>query len=140
MFMKTRILLVTLMVTMTFCVNAQENLLQASINQDATPIAFKEVYSTKMYGYDATSLNEALKLASDPHPMEKIGKTLTFIGLPLAVIGGAMVSQADALYYECVNGVCDGDPNGGFGVIFLAAGIGLSGTGIVLWSIGRSKR
>ncbi|NHF60097.1 hypothetical protein FK220_012135 [Flavobacteriaceae bacterium TP-CH-4] len=71
--------------------------------------------------------------------MEKTGRILTFIGVPLAIIGGIMVAGADELYYNCVNGDCEGDARGGFGVVALAAGLGLSGTGTVLWIMG-SKR
>ncbi len=73
------------------------------------------------------------------HPLEKVGKTLVFIGLPLTAIGAIMVSDADALYYNCVNGDCEGDPRGGFGVVFLSHGIGLSITGLALWSTGSNK-
>ncbi len=71
--------------------------------------------------------------------MEKTGRILTYIGVPLAIVGGIMVAGADELYYTCVNGNCDGDARGGFGVVALAAGLGLGGTGGVLWIIG-SKR
>ena len=74
------------------------------------------------------------------HPMEKTGRILTYIGVPLAIIGGIMVAGADELYYNCVNGNCTGDARGGFGVVALAAGVGLSGTGGVLWIIGSKKR
>jgi len=73
------------------------------------------------------------------HPMEKTGRILTYIGVPLAIIGGVMVAGADELYYECVNGNCSGDARGGFGVVMLGAGAGLAGTGTVLWIIGSKK-
>ncbi|MFX0557102.1 hypothetical protein ACOCEA_09890 [Maribacter sp. CXY002] len=73
------------------------------------------------------------------HPMEKTGRILTYIGVPLAIIGGIMVAGADELYYECVNGNCSGDARGGFGVVMLGAGAGLAGTGTVLWIIGSKK-
>lgn len=139
--MKKYFIVVAFLAASTLCAIAQNNnLLEASINNEGKPVILDEGKRPISSPYDTSSLNEVLKLANEQHPMEKIGKVLTFIGLPLAVIGGAMVSQADALYYECYNGECEGDPKGGFGVIFLAAGVGLSGTGIVLWSIGRAKR
>ena len=139
--MINRTLLVAFMATISFCVNAQnQDLLEASANLGSTPVVLGKNYMVKSTYYDNTYLQETISLANEPHPMEKIGKTLTFIGLPLAVIGGVMVSGADALYYECYNGVCDGDPKGGFGIIMLVAGVGLSGTGITLWTIGRAKR
>lgn len=71
--------------------------------------------------------------------MERTGRILTFIGVPLGIIGGIMVAGSDELYYECVNGNCTGDARGGFGVVLLAAGVGLSGTGGVLWILGSKK-
>jgi hypothetical protein len=73
------------------------------------------------------------------HPLEKTGRILTYVGVPLAIIGGIMVSGADELYYECVNGDCSGDARGGFGVVLLGAGTGLSITGAVLWIVGAKK-
>jgi uncharacterized phage protein gp47/JayE len=73
------------------------------------------------------------------HPMEKTGRILTYIGVPLAIIGGIMVAGADELYYECVNGNCTGDARGGFGVVGLAAGGGMSIAGAILWIIGSKK-
>ncbi|ASV32278.1 hypothetical protein [Maribacter cobaltidurans] len=73
------------------------------------------------------------------HPLEKTGRILTYIGVPLAIIEGIMVAGADELYYECVNGNCYGDARGGFGVVILGAGTGLAGTGTVLWVIGSKK-
>lgn len=73
------------------------------------------------------------------HPLEKTGRILTYVGVPLAIIGGIMVSGADELYYSCVNGDCSGDARGGFGVVLLGAGTGLSITGAVLWIVGAKK-
>jgi hypothetical protein len=73
------------------------------------------------------------------HPLEKTGRILTYIGVPLAIIGGIMVAGADELYYECVNGNCSGDARGGFGVVLLGAGSGMSITGAILWIIGSKK-
>jgi hypothetical protein len=46
-------------------------------------------------------------------------KILIFIGVPLAILGGIMISGADSYSYECVNGDCVGDAKGAFGSIFL---------------------
>ncbi len=95
-------------------------------------------------------------MVTKKHPLETTGKILTFVGIPLAIIGGLLISQADELYYTCSSGSssssnsysnqnqnqtngCQGDPKGGFGILALAAGVGLSATGIVLWTIGRKK-
>ncbi len=86
----------------------------------------------------AASLNAAL-FYKRRSGMEKTGRILTYIGVPLAIVGGIMVAGADELYYNCVNGDCEGDARGGFGVVALAAGLGLSGSGTALWIIG-SKR
>ncbi|UWX56296.1 hypothetical protein NYZ99_08790 [Maribacter litopenaei] len=92
---------------------------------------------------DFRALNERLNMEYPfkrrRHPLEKTGRILTYIGVPLAIIGGIMVAGADELYYECVNGNCSGDARGGFGVVMLGAGAGLAGTGTVLWIIGSKK-
>ena len=36
--------------------------------------------------------------------MEKVGRILTYVGVPLAIAGGIMTANADEHYYECVNG------------------------------------
>jgi hypothetical protein len=87
----------------------------------------------------SNKLNMAYPFKRRRHPMEKTGRILTYIGVPLAIIGGIMVAGADELYYECVNGNCSGDARGGFGVVMLGAGAGLAGTGTVLWVIGSKK-
>ncbi len=89
--------------------------------------------------YSTEFLNKTLTTV-DRHPLEKTGRILTFVGIPLTIIGAIMVSSADELYYNCYNGVCEGDPQGGVGVVLLAAGVGMTGTGIVLWTIGKKKR
>lgn len=93
---------------------------------------------------DAKRLNESLEMTllaakRRRSGMEKTGRILTYIGVPLGIIGGIMVASADELYYECTNGNCSGDAKGGFGVVLLSAGVGLSGTGIVLWILGSKK-
>lgn len=89
--------------------------------------------------FNQNELNLILDKASERHPLEKTGRILTYVGVPLAILGAVMVSSADELYYNCVNGDCDGDPQGGFGVMLLGAGVGMTGTGIVLWTIGAKK-
>jgi len=71
--------------------------------------------------------------------MERTERIHTYIGVPLAILGDIMVAGSDALYYNCVNGDCEGNARGGFGILALAAGVGLGGTGGVLWIVG-SKR
>lgn len=100
------------------------------LNQEA--IEFSSPYSTAHF-------NNVLDAANTKHPLVKTGKALTFVGIPLMILGGIMVSSADALYYNCTNGDCEGDAKGGFGVLILATGVGLTGTGIVLWTIGNKK-
>lgn len=92
--------------------------------------------SSSLYSKDLETAMRAMKRRRRSG-MEKTGRILTFIGVPLGIIGGIMVASADELYYECVNGNCSGDAKGGFGVVMLGAGIGLSGTGTVLWVLGR---
>ncbi len=87
----------------------------------------------------ANNLNTTLGFKKSRNGMEKTGRILTYIGVPLAILGGIMVAGADELYYNCVNGDCEGDARGGFGIVALAAGIGLGGTGGVLWIIGSKK-
>ncbi|MFN6944108.1 MAG: hypothetical protein ACK4ND_04105 [Cytophagaceae bacterium] len=74
-----------------------------------------------------------------PHPLEKTGKTLSIIGIPLLFLGTYMVANATSYSYQCVNGICQGDPLGGFGSVILVHGIGLTGAGVPLWIIGAGK-
>ena len=97
-----------------------------------------DINETNKYNSLTTQLKTDIQ-GINSHPLERVGKILTFVGIPLAIIGGILVSDADALYYNCVNGECEGDPKGGFGVLLLAAGAGMGGTGIVLWTIGKNK-
>lgn len=77
---------------------------------------------------------------SSQHGLVKVGKILTYIGAPLLVAGAIMVAKSDALYYTCTSGYgCEGDPLGAFGITALGAGIGMTGTGAVLWIIGGKK-
>lgn len=78
-------------------------------------------------------------MQTERHGLEKAGRVLTFIGVPLLIIGGVMVANSDGLYYNCANGTCEGDTQGGFGILLLSTGIGMTGTGIVLWTIGSKK-
>lgn len=89
--------------------------------------------------FNQSELNFVLDKAKTRHPLEKTGRVLTYVGVPLAILGAVMVSSADELYYNCTNGDCQGDPQGGFGVVLLGAGVGMAGTGIVLWTIGAKK-
>jgi hypothetical protein len=73
------------------------------------------------------------------HPLKKVGKILVFAGLPVLVLGSVMVASSDALYYECVNGECTGDPLGGFGITFMTLGLASTTTGGILWAIGADK-
>lgn len=102
-----------------------------------------EVKNIMFVNNDFSAIDERLNMEypfkKRKHPLEKTGRILTYIGVPLAIIGGIMVAGADELYYECVNGNCSGDARGGFGVVMLGAGAGLAGTGTVLWIIGSKK-
>jgi uncharacterized protein YxeA len=73
------------------------------------------------------------------HPMLKVGKILTYIAVPLVIIGTVMVANADSYSYTCVNGECEGDPMGGTGVAILSIGTPLAITGVTLWIIGKHK-
>jgi len=103
-----------------------------------TPVSFMSVEYVDS-AILANHLNASLHFKKNRSGMEKTGRILTFVGVPLAILGGIMVAGADELYYECVNGDCRGDASGGFGIVALAAGVGLSGTGGVLWIIGSKK-
>ena len=124
----------------TISLFAQNNTFAGKLgNNNLYASNFNYITNFKPLGFSATNFNKSLREAADPSPLIKTGKILTFIGLPLAIIGGIMVANSDALYYECVNGVCEGDPQGGFGILILASGIGMTGTGVVLWTIGKKK-
>jgi len=121
--------------------NISENIFAS--NQEGMSVPTINV--NDFYDYSETdriykNINNALETErAQANKMTKVGRVLTFVGLPLIVIGGIMVSNADEYYYECVNGVCEGDPQGAFGSLILAGGIGLTGTGVVLWTIGANK-
>jgi hypothetical protein len=134
-------MLVPILLGLSIIANGQNSHFSfASINAQKTEISLENNNLELLNGdFSALEFNESIKKATDNSTLVKTGKILTFVGIPLAIIGGIMVSQADALYYNCNNGVCDGDAKGGFGIIILAAGIGLTGTGIVLWTIGSKK-
>lgn len=124
-----------------FILNAQD-FLQSEVftnNQGTQMFVINDSEHHKFQSFDKTKLEEMLKSSSSTHPLVKTGKTLTFVGVPLILVGAILVSNADALYYECYNGDCTGDPKGGFGIVSLVAGVGLTGTGIVLWTIGKNK-
>jgi len=123
----------------TFVFSNFENSLEAyalvSTNEDAINFMSVEYVNAK-------ELGENLTLAlfqKNRNGMEKTGRILTYIGVPLAIIGGIMVAGANELYYNCVNGNCEGDARGGFGIVALAAGVGLGTTGGILWIIGSKK-
>jgi len=67
----------------------------------------------------------------------RTGKTLTIIGSVLLVGGIALVSTADALYYNSntTNGQTteSGDIKGGLGVIMIAGGVGMITPGLIIW-------
>ena len=131
--MHLRPLILILLILPSFTLFGSGNLSQKAKNTILLvkkPTVYSPVFNTN---------NLHLDQAEDMHPLETTGRILTFVGLPLAIIGGVMVSQSDALYYNCVNGDCEGDPMGGFGIMALVSGIGLSGTGAILWTIGAQK-
>lgn len=102
-------------------------------------IMYQNETNNEQHTLASNALLETFRYKKRTHPLEKTGKILTLVGVPLAILGGIMVAGADALYYNCVNGTCEGDPRGGFGVVILGAGLGLTGTGITLWAIGKNK-
>jgi hypothetical protein len=75
--------------------------------------------------------------------MKRTGTALTIFGAILFVSGAALASQADALYYSSTTTsygtVEEGDPQGGLGVVMLAAGTGMMVPGIIFWSKGAKK-
>ena len=138
--MKIKSLLLILLIFQALSINAQNynsSYLLAKSGSGAVSIAQSGRQSTPYFC--ASQFNQLIAKEKKSHPMVKTGKILTYVGLPLMVIGGIMVASSDALYYECVNGVCEGDATGGFGIVILAAGTGLTGTGIILWTIGKKK-
>lgn len=137
--MKTTVLTLSLML-LFLSLQAQHIGLNSHVSSFThEPLALNSYASYPAVEFSPTALHYALQTANTPHPLVKTGKILTFIGVPLVIIGAIMVSNADALYYECVNGNCQGDPQGGFGTLVLAGGIGASTTGIILWTIGHNK-
>jgi hypothetical protein len=74
---------------------------------------------------------------------KRLGTTLLIAGSVALVGGVALVSQADELYYNSntTNGQTtnSGDPKGGFGVLFIAAGVGMIVPGAIIYSKGRKQ-
>ncbi len=138
----TKALLSLMLVLVFFNLQAQ-NIGLRSTNKTyvAESLVFNSDSQLQSIEFSSVALEQALQHSNtqDKHPLVKVGKTLTFIGVPLLLIGTIMVVNADALYYNCVNGKCEGDPQGGFGVLVLTGGIGATTTGIILWSIGNKK-
>ena len=74
---------------------------------------------------------------------KNIGTAMTIGGAVLVVGGIAMVSSADALYYNYStgsNGTYDeGDPKGALGILMITGGVGLIIPGLILWSKGGKR-
>jgi hypothetical protein len=134
-------LLISLLFLGNLTVSAQINsLTYASNNNNHNSLVFTQEITYFSSTFSSTEFNKSIALKNERHALEKVGRILTYVGVPLVLIGGILVANADELYYSCVNGECEGDASGAFGVVFLAAGVGLSSTGIVLWTIGKNKR
>ena len=73
----------------------------------------------------------------------RVGKTLTIAGGVLLVGGIALVSTADALYYNSTtsNGTTteSGDIKGGIGVLLIAGGVGMIVPGVIIWTKSKKK-
>ena len=73
----------------------------------------------------------------------KIGRGMTISGSVLLVSGIALAATADAYYYNysSTNGQTteSGDLKGGVGVILIAAGVGLTVPGVIIWSKGAKR-
>jgi hypothetical protein len=76
--------------------------------------------------------------------MRNVGRTLTLIGGVLFVGGIAVVSQADATYYNSTTSSqygnsTEGDPNFAIGVLMISGGVGMVVPGIIFWSKGQKR-
>jgi hypothetical protein len=73
----------------------------------------------------------------------KVGRGMTIGGSVLLVSGIALAATADAYYYNTTttNGQTteSGDLKGGVGVILIAAGVGLTVPGVIIWSKGAKR-
>ena len=134
-------LLVALFAMISFVSKTQDmakaTLSYNSVNATQTSIQLAPPANVLEDQYSLAHYNKMM--AERKHPLVKTGKILTFIGIPLSVIGAILISEADPYRYECSNGTCEDNPDGAAGVLFLAAGVGMTGTGIVLWTIGNKK-
>lgn len=130
-----------LMFTVSFCANAQNDFLTTP-NHSFSNTSISKYNNASVWNneFDESNLHLTQANMKYVHPLTKVGRVLTFVGAPLMILGGVMMATADELYYECVNGYCDGDPKGGFGVLFFAAGTGLTATGVTLWTIGSTRK
>lgn len=136
--MKFRLLFFVLLISVSYYSNAQMDTFPYQNNNYGTQINLTTVSSPT--SNQLSNFHKSLKMASEPHKLEKIGKTLTFVGIPLAIIGGVMLSNSNGTQYNCYNGECEGDAQGAFGSLIFINGIGLTATGVVLWTLGRKKR
>ncbi len=63
---------------------------------------------------------------------KKVGVILSSIGGAMLLAAIPMMITADSYSFSCVNNICEGDPKGGFGVVMLAAGTGMTIPGLIL--------
>lgn len=109
-----------------------------SFRNEETVMFRPQMANIQSQTFSITYLNSRYP-AKYTHPLKKVGRILTFVGVPVMILGAVMVANATELSYTCVNGNCQGDPLGGFGILFLAAGTASTATGITFWAIGGSK-
>jgi len=137
--LKTVIIFISL--AYTFDSNAQySEAAYTSTNNELNIVDFdiNQELNTPNQAFSINEFTKSIKSIQKNSKMEKIGKTLTYVGVPLAILGGIMMSGADSFSYNCVNGDCEGNPRGAVGVLLLTAGIGMSITGAILWSKGKN--
>ena len=92
--------------------------------------------------FSSASLDEALKMQTERHGLEKTGRIMTFIGVPLMMIGGVLIYNSQNLYKKPR---CSGrhgclyDPQAPLGYTLLATSTVMTFTGVMFWIHGSKK-
>ena len=91
------------------------------------------------YSFSTTDFNNSLNRKADKNALERSGKALTLVGIPLFIVGAVLASGGEKLFFESTNARAQGGSEG-VGMVLLGTGVCMSGIGIVLWTIGKNRK
>ena len=92
--------------------------------------------------YSSYALQQALKAKPQRHGLEKTGRVMTYIGVPLMMIGGGLIYNSQNLYKKAR---CQGrhgclfDPQAPIGYTLLATSTAMTFTSVMFWIHGSKK-